>query len=165
MITVKNFPDEIVLGNLVIMRFSVHLCQRKFLNKHLRFSHHVFHVLFIPPLVSKSYVPCFCHVRIFPVLLKYSEFTTQLHVSYTYSPVRHPWSPRSLSSHSSRTHTNRTCPVWPTLLSPTELRTDLWEGPVVEGTKVVKNSVPIPPGRWVNRKRKIKDPNSSSDLY
>jgi hypothetical protein len=30
-ITVPIFPDEIVLGNLVIMRFSVHLCQRKFL--------------------------------------------------------------------------------------------------------------------------------------
>ncbi len=34
--TVRIFPDEIVLGNLVIMRSSVHLCQRKFLNKHLR---------------------------------------------------------------------------------------------------------------------------------
>ncbi len=29
----RIFPDEIVLGNLVITRFSVHLCQRKFLNK------------------------------------------------------------------------------------------------------------------------------------
>jgi hypothetical protein len=36
---VKNFPVEIVLGNLVIMRISVHFCQRKFLNKHLRFFH------------------------------------------------------------------------------------------------------------------------------
>ena len=39
--TVRIFPDKIVFGNLVIMRFSVHLCQRKFLNKHLRFSIHV----------------------------------------------------------------------------------------------------------------------------
>jgi hypothetical protein len=40
--TVRIFPDEIILGNLVIignlviMRCSVHLCQRKFFNKHLR---------------------------------------------------------------------------------------------------------------------------------
>jgi hypothetical protein len=67
--TVRIFPDKIVFGNLVIMRFSVHLCQRKFLNKHLRFSIHVSHVSFIPPLVEKSYVPCICHVRTFPVLL------------------------------------------------------------------------------------------------
>jgi hypothetical protein len=33
-ITVRVFPDEIVLGHLVIMRFSVHLCQRKSCNKH-----------------------------------------------------------------------------------------------------------------------------------
>jgi hypothetical protein len=51
------------------MRFSVHLCQRKFLNKHLRFSIHVSHALFIPPLVSKSYAPRFCHVRTFQVQL------------------------------------------------------------------------------------------------
>ena len=37
------------------MRFSVHLCQRKFLNKHSSFSHHVFHVSFIPSLVSVSF--------------------------------------------------------------------------------------------------------------
>jgi hypothetical protein len=52
------------------MRFSVHLCQRKFLNKHLRFSIHVSHALFVPPLVSKSYAPRFCHVRTFPVQLE-----------------------------------------------------------------------------------------------
>ncbi len=74
-ITVRIFPDEIVLGNLVIignfviMRFSVHLCQRKFLNKHLRFSIHVSHDLFIPTLVSKNYASCFCHVRTSPVSL------------------------------------------------------------------------------------------------
>jgi hypothetical protein len=74
-ITVRIFPDEIVLGNLVIignlviMRFSVHLCQRKFLNKHLRFAIHVSHALFIPPLASKTYDPCFCHVRTSPVSL------------------------------------------------------------------------------------------------
>jgi hypothetical protein len=62
---VRFFPDEIVwgnlviIGNLVIMRFSVHLCQRKFHNKHLRFSIHVSHALFIPPLVLKSYASCF----------------------------------------------------------------------------------------------------------
>jgi hypothetical protein len=68
-ITVRVFPDEIVLGNLVIMRFSVHLCQSKFLHKYLRFSIHASHVSFIPPLVVKNYVPCICHVRTFPVLL------------------------------------------------------------------------------------------------
>jgi len=52
------------------MRFSVHLCQRKFLNKHLRFFIHVSHASFIPPLVAKSYAPCICHARTFPVLLK-----------------------------------------------------------------------------------------------
>ena len=67
--TVKIFPVEIVLGNLVIMRISVHLCQRKFLNKHLRFPIHDLHVFVHPPLVSKSYAPCFCHVRTFPVSL------------------------------------------------------------------------------------------------
>jgi hypothetical protein len=67
--TVKFFSDKIVFGNLVIMRFSVHLCQRKFLNKHLRFSIHVLHASFIPPLVAKSYAPCICHARTFPVLL------------------------------------------------------------------------------------------------
>jgi hypothetical protein len=41
--TVRIFPDKIVFGNLVIMRFSVHLCQRKFL--------------------AKSYAPRFCDVR------------------------------------------------------------------------------------------------------
>jgi hypothetical protein len=51
------------------MRISVHLCQRKFLNKHLRFSIHDLHVFVHPPLVSKNYVPCFCHVRTFPVSL------------------------------------------------------------------------------------------------
>jgi hypothetical protein len=51
------------------MRISVHLCQRKFLKKHLRFSMHVSHVSFIPPLVVKRYVPYICHVRTFPVLL------------------------------------------------------------------------------------------------
>jgi hypothetical protein len=51
------------------MRISVHLCQRKFLNKHLRFSIHDLHVFVHPPLVSKSYAPCFCHVRTFPVSL------------------------------------------------------------------------------------------------
>jgi hypothetical protein len=47
------------LGNLVIMRFSVHLCQRKFLNKHLRHFHHVSHVSLISPLVTKRYAPSF----------------------------------------------------------------------------------------------------------
>jgi hypothetical protein len=67
--TVKILPVEIVLGNLVIMRISVHSCQRKFLNKHLRFSIHVLHAWFIPTLVSKSYVSCIFYVRTFPVLL------------------------------------------------------------------------------------------------
>jgi hypothetical protein len=35
--------------------------QRRFLNKHLRHSHHVSHVSFIPILVSKIYVPCIYH--------------------------------------------------------------------------------------------------------
>jgi hypothetical protein len=51
------------------MRISVHLCQRKFLNKHLRFSIHVTHVSFIPPLVVKSYTPCIYYARTSPVLL------------------------------------------------------------------------------------------------
>jgi hypothetical protein len=34
----------VIIGNLVIMRFSVYLCQRKSCNKHLRFSIHVSHV-------------------------------------------------------------------------------------------------------------------------
>ena len=51
------------------MRISVHLCQRKFLNKHLRFSIHDFHVFVHPPLVVKSYAPRFCHVWTFPVSL------------------------------------------------------------------------------------------------
>jgi hypothetical protein len=55
------------------MRFSVHLCQRKFLNKHLRHLHHVSHVSFIPPLVTKSFAPCLCHVRTFPVQLYLSN--------------------------------------------------------------------------------------------
>ena len=67
--TVKFFSDKIVFGNLVIMRFSVHLCQRKFLNKHLRFSIHVLHASFIPPLVAKRYAPCICHDKTFLVLL------------------------------------------------------------------------------------------------
>ncbi len=46
------------------MRSSVHLCQRKFLHKHLRFSIHVSHVSFIPSLVAKSYAPRFCHARL-----------------------------------------------------------------------------------------------------
>jgi hypothetical protein len=66
--TVRIFPDETVLGNLVFMRSSVHLCQRKFFNKHLHFPIHDLHV-FVHPLVSKSYTPCFCHVRTFPVSL------------------------------------------------------------------------------------------------
>ncbi len=70
--TVRIFPDEIVLGNLVIMRSSVHLCQRKFFNKHLRFPLHDLHVFVRPPLVSKIYEPCFCHVRTSPVSLKES---------------------------------------------------------------------------------------------
>ncbi len=65
----KDQHVEIVLGHLVIMRISVHLCQRKFLNKHLHFSIHVSHTSFIPFLVAKSYAPCICHVRTFPVLL------------------------------------------------------------------------------------------------
>jgi hypothetical protein len=52
------------------MRFSVHLCHRKFLNKHLHFPIHDLHVFVHPPLVSKSYAPCFCHVRTFPVSLQ-----------------------------------------------------------------------------------------------
>jgi hypothetical protein len=58
------------------MRFSVHLCQRKFLNKHLRFSIHVLHTSFIPPLVAKSYAPRFCHVRTSPVSLVQPNETT-----------------------------------------------------------------------------------------
>ncbi len=53
------FPDEIVLGNLVIMRFLFIYVQRRSQNKHLRFPVHVFHPVFIPSLVSKSYAPCF----------------------------------------------------------------------------------------------------------
>ncbi len=41
----KEFFDEIVLGNLVIVRlFGVIYVQRRFLNKHLRHSLHVFHM-------------------------------------------------------------------------------------------------------------------------
>ena len=75
--TVRIFPDKIVFGNLVIMRFSVHLCHRKFLNKHLRFPIHDLHVFVHPPLVSKSYAPCFCHVRTFPVSLNESKPPTK----------------------------------------------------------------------------------------
>jgi hypothetical protein len=46
------------------------LCQRKFLNKHLRFPIHDLHVFVHPPLVVKSYAPRFCHVRTFPVSLE-----------------------------------------------------------------------------------------------
>jgi hypothetical protein len=53
------------------MRFSVHLCQRKFLHKHLRHSHHVSHVSFILPLVSKIYAPRFCHIRTSPASVSY----------------------------------------------------------------------------------------------
>jgi hypothetical protein len=74
--TVRIFPDKIVFGNLVIMRFSVHLCQRKFLNKHLRFSIHVSHASFIPTLVAKNYAPCICHARTFPVSLHVSVQAT-----------------------------------------------------------------------------------------
>ncbi len=52
------------------MRFSVHLCQRKFLNKHLRFPIHDLHVFVHPPLLSKSYTSCFFHVRTSPVSLR-----------------------------------------------------------------------------------------------
>ncbi len=66
----KRIFPEIVSGNLVIMRFSVHLCQRRFLNEHSSISHHVFHAFVHPPLVSKSYAPRFCHVRTSPVSLR-----------------------------------------------------------------------------------------------
>ncbi len=56
------------------MRFSVHLCQRKTLDKHLRFSIHVSHASFIPPLVSKIYAPSFCHVRTSPVSLIINKY-------------------------------------------------------------------------------------------
>jgi hypothetical protein len=66
----KEFSDEIVLGNLVIMRLfcAIHV-QRRFLNKHLRHFHHVSHVSFIPPLVSKRYASRICHLRTSPVQL------------------------------------------------------------------------------------------------
>jgi hypothetical protein len=98
-ITVRIFPDEIVLGNLVItrdlviIRFSVHLYQRKFLNKHLYFSIHVSHISFIPPLVSKSYAPCFCQVRTSPVLLVMSPVHTMrvfVHSIYAWQQI-HVW--------------------------------------------------------------------------
>jgi hypothetical protein len=38
---VKSYFFKFIIGNLVIMRFSVHSCQKKFLNKHLHFSIHV----------------------------------------------------------------------------------------------------------------------------
>jgi hypothetical protein len=72
---VKFFPDEIALGNLVIIRnlvimgFSVYLCQRKSCNKHLRFSIHVSHASFIPSLLVKRYASCFCLFRTCLVLL------------------------------------------------------------------------------------------------
>jgi hypothetical protein len=75
------------------MRFSVHLCQRKFLNKHLRFSIHVSHALFIPPLVSKSYAPCFYHVRTFPVSLVMSPVHAMrvfVHSIYAWQKI-HVW--------------------------------------------------------------------------
>jgi hypothetical protein len=98
-ITVRIFPDEIVsgnlviIGNLVIMRFSVHLCQRKFLNKHLRFSIHVSHALFIPTLVSKIYAPRFCHVRTSQVSLVMSPvhvMSVFVHSIYTWKQI-HVW--------------------------------------------------------------------------
>ena len=91
--TVRIFPDEIVLGNLVIMRISVHLCQRKFLNKHLRFPIHVLHVSFTPPLVAKSYAPCICYARTFPVLLVMSPvhaIRVFVHPIYAWKQI-HVW--------------------------------------------------------------------------
>jgi hypothetical protein len=72
---VRIFPDEIalgnivIIGNLVIMRFSVYLCQRKSCNKHLCFSIYVLHASYIPPLVVKSYASCFYNFRTSPVSL------------------------------------------------------------------------------------------------
>ncbi len=62
------------------MRFSVHLCQRKFLNKHLRHFHHVAHISFIPALVTKIYVPSFCNVRTSPV----SPVMSPVHVMHEF---------------------------------------------------------------------------------
>jgi hypothetical protein len=75
------------------MRISVHLCQRKFLNKHLRFSIHVSHASFIPPLVTKSYAPCICHARTFPVLLVMSPvhaIRVFVHPIYAWKQI-HAW--------------------------------------------------------------------------
>jgi hypothetical protein len=48
----------------------------------LRHSHHVSHVSFIPSLVSKGYVSCFCHVRTSPVQL----YTSHISVSFVRWP-------------------------------------------------------------------------------
>ena len=75
------------------MRISVHLCQRKFFNKHLRFSIHDLHVFVHPPLVSKSYAPCFCHVRTSPVLLVMSPVHAMrvfVHSIYAWQQI-HVW--------------------------------------------------------------------------
>jgi hypothetical protein len=70
------------------MRFSVHLCHRKFLNKHLRFPIHDLHVFVHPPLVSKEYATCFCHVRTSPVSLLYSFTTFPCRLIVR---IPHPW--------------------------------------------------------------------------
>ncbi len=53
----------------------------------------VSHVLFIPPLVSKSYAPCFFHVRTFPVLLVMSPVHAMrvfVHSIYAWQQI-HVW--------------------------------------------------------------------------
>ncbi len=97
-ITVKNFsrPDCGRKSRSLVTRFSVHLCQRKFVNKPLRHSHHVSHPLFISPLVSKICVPCICHVGTSLVSKIYapciSHVGTSLSSVYPSTDDGHGWS-------------------------------------------------------------------------
>jgi hypothetical protein len=85
---IHTLGNLVIIGNLVIMGFSVYLCQWKSSNKHLLFSIHVSHVSFIPPLVPKTYVPCIFHVRTFPVqLIVRSKEKTDILVSVRNSVV------------------------------------------------------------------------------
>jgi hypothetical protein len=75
------------------MRSPVHLCQRKFLNRHLRFSIHVSHASFIPTLVAKRYAACFFHTRTFPVVLGMSPvhaIRVFVHPIYAWKQI-HAW--------------------------------------------------------------------------
>jgi hypothetical protein len=78
------------------MRFSVHLCQRKFLNITSSFFHSCF-TWFVHPVTSfcqfRRSVSCICHTRIFPVQLLMSPvhvFCVFVHQIYAWNQI-HVW--------------------------------------------------------------------------